>query len=108
MADYYYSVADRQYAYGIFRDHKLVSATDAPDIPYMSDLIVEPGINTLKGYRRRGYAKIAAGAMIEDLLDTGKIPIWSCGATNKASAALAQSLGYIKFADVLSLSITTN
>jgi len=105
LRGYFSSVADRHYSYGIFQDNRLVSATDAPDIPYMSNLIVEPGINTLQGYRRRGYGRIAAGAMVEYLLKNGKVPIWSCGASNQASSRLAESIGYVRFADVLSLSI---
>ena len=105
LREYFESVAFRHYAYGIFQDNRLVSATDAPGIPYMSDLIVEPGINTLQGYRRRGYGRITAGAMVEYLLKNGKVPIWSCGVDNQASSRLAESIGYMKFADVLSLSM---
>ena len=83
----------------------MVSVTDAPGIPYMSDLIVEPGINTLQGYRRCGYGRIAAGAMVEYLLKNGKVPIWSCSAGNQASSRLAESIGYVRFADVLSMSM---
>ena len=105
LKEYFESVVDHHYAYGVFQDRKLVSATDAPDIPYMSDLIVEPGINTLQGYRRRGYGRIAAGAMVDYLLKNGKVPIWSCRASNQASSRLAESIGYVRFADILSLSI---
>ena len=105
LKEYFVSVVDRHYSCGVFQDNRLVSATDAPDIPYMSDLIVEPGINTLQGYRRCGYGRIAAGAMVEYLLKNGKVPIWSCGAGNQASSRLAESIGYVKFADVLSLSM---
>ena len=105
MQDYFYSVACRGYSYGVFRENRLVCATDAPGIPYMRDIIVEPGINTLKEYRRCGYAKITTGALIKYLLETGKVPIWSCAAANEASDRLARSLGFVKFADVFSLSM---
>ena len=72
LREYFESVAGRHYAFGVFQDQRLVSATDAPDIPYMSDLMVEPGINTLQGYRRRGYGRIAAGAMVDYLLQARK------------------------------------
>ena len=105
LQEYFSSVVDRHYSYGVFQDNKLVSATDAPDIPYMSDLIVEPGINTLQEYRRRGYGRIAAGAMVDYVLKSGKVPIWSCAVGNQASVGLAQSLGYVRFADVLTSTI---
>jgi hypothetical protein len=104
LQNYFYSLADRGYSFGVFRDKKLVSATDAPDIPYMSHLIVEPGIGTLERYRRSGYAKIAVAAMLKYLLTNGKTPIWSCGVNNQASSELAQGLGFVRFADVVALS----
>jgi GNAT acetyltransferase-like protein len=104
LEDYYASLADRGYAYGVYDDHRLVCATDAPDIPFMSDVIVEPGINTLGPYRRRGFAKAAVGAMLRHLLAMGKTPIWSCRATNEASQALAMGVGFRKFADVFTVS----
>lgn len=104
LKDYYASLTDRGYTYGVYDGRRLVCATDAPDIPYMSDVIVEPGINTLAPYRRRGYAKAAVVAMLEHLLAIGKTPIWSCRATNRASAALAMGVGFVEFADVFTVS----
>ena len=104
LKDYYASLTDRGYTYGVYDGRRLVCATDAPDIPYMSDVIVEPGINTLAPYRRQGYAKAAVVAMLEHLLAIGKTPIWSCRATNRASAALAMGVGFVEFADVFTVS----
>jgi RimJ/RimL family protein N-acetyltransferase len=89
------------YSWGVYDEHNLVSVTDAPGIPYMSDLIVEPGINTLA--RRKGYAKMACAALIKKLVKDGKVPIWSCGSRNIASAHLAETLGYKKLADVITV-----
>lgn len=105
LQEYFSSVAGRHYAYGVFQDDRLASATDAPDMPYMSDLIVEPGINTIEEYRRQGYARIAAGAMVRYLVENGKVPIWSCDAGNRASAGLAESLGYVPLAHVLTATL---
>ncbi len=101
LQGYFHSVVDRRLAFGVFQDDQLVCATDAPGIPYMSDLVVEQGINTLQDYRRRGHARQSAGAMLRSITDQSKVPIWSCGAANTASAALAARLGYVKFADLL-------
>jgi RimJ/RimL family protein N-acetyltransferase len=98
---YYLSLVERGYCFGIFKDGLLVSATDAPDMPYMADRIVEIGINTLKENRGRGYAKIVVAAMIKYLVQSGKTPLWSCAADNQASAGLALAVGYAKFAELL-------
>jgi hypothetical protein len=103
---YFTQIAYAGYVHGIYVGRRLASATDAPDVPYMRELIVEPGINTLPEYRQRGYAKTVVGALIKRLLDTHKAPIWSCSATNIASQKLAASVGFVKFADVLTLTCT--
>ena len=99
---YFRGIVNQGYCFSVSVDDKLVCVTDAPDIPYMSDIIVEPGINTLAGYRRKGFAKIAVGALIKYLLSIKKVPIWSCGSSNIASAHLAESLGYQKLGVVVS------
>ena len=82
-----------------------MSATDAPDIPCMRHLIVEPGINTIEQYRRQGLGRTAPGAMVRYLVESGKVPIWSCGAENQASAGLAESLGYVRLGHVLTATV---
>jgi hypothetical protein len=101
---YFNGVVDKGYVYGIYEDGQLVSATDAPDLPYMVDVVVEPGINTLPGYRRRGYARTVVGALLKQVLGDGKVPLWSCSASNVGSQQLAESLGYAQLADVITVS----
>jgi len=55
---------------------------------------VEVGIETLPAFRRRGLARMAAGAMIADVVATGRTPVWSCRAENVGSVRLAESLGF--------------
>lgn len=100
---YFDQIADAGYVYGIIVGGQVVSATEVPDLPYMRDVIVEPGINTLPDYRQRGYATIVVGALLKHLLAVPKVPIWSCAAANIASQRLAESVGYAKFADVVAL-----
>jgi RimJ/RimL family protein N-acetyltransferase len=102
---YFKRIVDRGYCFAVSVDDKLICVTDAPDIPYMSDIIVEPGINTLAGYRKKGFSKIAVGALIKYLLSIKKVPVWSCGSTNTSSMRLAESLGYRKLGVVVSLSL---
>jgi len=54
----------------------------------------EIGIETAGDYRGRGYAFIAAGALIEFCLEQGWVPVWSCRKENAGSYRLACSLGF--------------
>lgn len=105
VQDYYQALVDKGYCWGAYRDEILVSVTDTPIVPYMNDLIVDLGINTLQNYTHQGHAKTATGALIKHLIDHNKVPIWSCGDYNIASIALAHSLGFKKLADVLTFTI---
>lgn len=55
---------------------------------------VEIGIETLPAFRRRGLARVACGAFIEDLVATGRTPVWSCREDNVGSERLAGTLGF--------------
>ena len=61
----------------------------------------EISIETAGDYRRRGYAKICAAALINCCLQKGYIPHWECETANAASAKLAQGFGFTKFNDYL-------
>ncbi|MDR0719175.1 MAG: GNAT family N-acetyltransferase, partial [Treponema sp.] len=71
LKEYFLGMAAKRYCHGIIIGNKLVSATDAPDMPYMQDLVQEIGINTLKEYRGKGYARAACVSLINDLLSRG-------------------------------------
>lgn len=53
---------------------------------------IEIEIDTVKGYRRKGLALACASKLILECLDRGIYPSWD--SANKASAALAEKLGY--------------
>ncbi|HNT78347.1 MAG TPA: GNAT family N-acetyltransferase [Anaerolineae bacterium] len=101
---YFTAIARKGYVYGIYADGQLVSATDAPDIPYMEECIVEIGVSTLPHYRQRGYARSVVGALVKHLLATDKVPLWWCAYNNTASQRVAQSVGFVKLAQVLTIS----
>lgn len=105
LPDYFAGLVARGDLFGVVVDGRLVSVADVPDVPYMSDLVAEPGIVTLAGYRRRGYATAAVGALLAHLLAEGKAPLWSCGAGNVGSRALAERVGFEKFADVITVTL---
>lgn len=56
---------------------------------------VELGIETAPAFRRRGLARAAAAAMIDDLLAGGRTPVWACREENAGSLLLAQGLGFV-------------
>ena len=90
---------------GAYEGSMLVSCTDAPGMPYMSDEVQEIGINTLPDYRGRGYATIACQGSVNEILKNGKVPQWSTSITNIASQKLAEKLGFIKLGDVITITI---
>lgn len=55
---------------------------------------VELGIETAPAFRRRGLARLACAALIEDVVASGRTPVWACREDNVASARLAESLGF--------------
>ena len=106
LEEYYESrLANLGYAWGIFEKDKIVSATDAGSIPYLPDLIIEPGIKTHPAYRRRGFARLVCSSQLRHVLDLGLTPVWSCGSTNMASARLASSLGFSEFGKTIEIDI---
>ncbi len=105
LHDYYDSLVARELAWGVYVGGLLVSANDAPDMPFMSGQVQEIGINTLVEYRGHGYAKMACAAAIQSLLGRSICPLWSTGAANVASQRLAASLGFERIGNVLSVSL---
>ncbi|MEW5869557.1 MAG: GNAT family N-acetyltransferase [Chloroflexota bacterium] len=55
---------------------------------------VEIDVHTEEPYRRQGLATLAAAALIEACLQSGRQPNWECFWENQASCALAARLGY--------------
>lgn len=97
LEDYFTEKAAKEYFVGYLLGGALVSVCDAPDMPYMENIIQHTGIETLQGERRKGYAKCATALATHHLLERGICPQWECGADNTASIALAQSIGYEKY-----------
>lgn len=106
LMDYYQSLVSKGYCWGVWDDGVIASVTDAPDVPFMEHQIVEIGIQTLEPYRNRGFASITTRAFIRYLNEIKKTPIWSCAIDNSASQRLATHIGFRKFADVYTVSLT--
>ncbi len=90
---------------GIYQDGRLVSCTDAPLVPYLSAYVTEIGINTLPSHRGKGYAAQAAARCVQNILFSGKTPLWSCEAMNLASIKTAEKVGFRKLSDVFTISL---
>lgn len=105
LTDYYNEMIQSHLCCGVYEDGKLVSCTDAPTIPYMSDLVQEIGINTLEEYRKKGYAADACIACINEIIKNGKCPLWSTAKSNTASQRLAERIGFVPFADYFAVTI---
>ena len=65
---------------------------------------IEAGIDTLEGYRRKGYAKRAVAAWCRAARQEGMIGFYSTSWSNAASRALADSVGLRQFAVEFSVS----
>jgi predicted GNAT family acetyltransferase len=67
-----------------------------------SERAAECAVETLDGYRRRGYGARVTAAWIDRVLADGKVPFFSHAAENEASRALAVTLGLTHVFTVLS------
>lgn len=97
LYEYFCEKAEKEYFVGYVSGGRLLSVCEAPDMPYMEDIIQHTGINTLKEERRKGYAKCIAALAAHNLIENGICPQWECNADNIASIELAKSIGYKKY-----------
>lgn len=97
LYEYFLEKVAKEYFAGYISNDKLVSVSDAPDMPYMEDKIQHTGISTLKEERRKGYAKCTAALAAHHLIENGVCPQWECHANNIASIKLAKSIGYQEY-----------
>ncbi len=51
-------------------------------------------MTTHETFRGQGYATAAAALVIEEVRKRGRTPVWSCGAHNEPSLAIARKLGF--------------
>ena len=65
--------------------------------------VAEAGVNTLEGYRGRGYAPTVVTAWAQVMRATGRVPLYSTSWDNAASRAVARKLGLIQYGADLSL-----
>lgn len=105
LYDYFITMAEKGFCCGAFLDNTLVSCTDAPNVPYMDDMVVEIGVNTLPDFYGKGFATECCKKCISNILKNNLCPIWSTSSDNIASQALAEKVGFEKTADVITLTM---
>jgi GNAT acetyltransferase len=66
-----------------------------------NDAAAEAWVQTLPGFRRRGYARQVTAAWAQGVLDQGKTPFYSHSLDNLASQGVARSLGLVPFIDAI-------
>lgn len=52
-------------------------------------------VHTKPTYRRRGFGRSVVAAIVKQTLDEGRTPLYAVGIDNKASAQLAESVGFV-------------
>jgi RimJ/RimL family protein N-acetyltransferase len=68
---------------------------------YMSKDKCGIGIETLREYRNKGLATVAASAFVEHSLQRDIKPHWECDVENVASRRVAEKVGFVKELDYL-------
>jgi hypothetical protein len=69
----------------------------------LTERAAEAGVNTLEGYRGRGYAPVVVAAWAHAIRASGRMPLYSTSWDNHASQAVARKLGLIQYGADLSL-----
>jgi len=69
----------------------------------LTDQAAEAGVETLEGYRGRGYALAVVTAWARAICAAGRIPLYSTSWDNRASQAVARRLRLVQYGTDLSL-----
>jgi len=104
MAEEYKNMIKKEPRYCYIVDGKIVSMTETESVPNIPEGVIHLGINTLREYRRKGYAAEVCAAFIDNYIRRNIFPIWQCDITNTASQALAEKLGFICLGSVYDVS----
>lgn len=92
--------AERGEAFGVSVGDKVIAwvITQESASAETAHLIVSDGIETAEGYRRQGYGKALLAHWTCEMQANCRVCLHDTAADNAASAALAQSVGYVGYA----------
>jgi GNAT superfamily N-acetyltransferase len=62
---------------------------------WRSPQFAEIYVHTKSAFRRRGFGRSVVAALVQNTLDSGRIPLYAVGAENDASIQLAESVGFV-------------
>ncbi len=68
----------------------------AAALNWQSPRFAEISINSKPGYRRQGWGKSVLSAMVEHVLENGRLPLYVAAEDNEASIALARKVGFVR------------
>ena len=105
LKEYFDEMMSEQLCCGLFVNDVLVSCSDVPGMPYMKNMVQEIGINTLQEHRGKGYAADVCISASKAIINRGKCPQWSTSNDNIASQRLAEKVGFLKYSDVLMITL---
>ena len=75
------------------QDHSQVAATSG--LNWQTPNFAELSVNTSAGQRRQGWGRSVLAAMVQQVLETGRTPLYVASEQNDASLRLAQSVGFV-------------
>jgi RimJ/RimL family protein N-acetyltransferase len=87
--------------FAVVQHGRAVAVCFSSRIPTVAD---EAGVNTMAGYRGRGYATAAVTGWAQAIRALGRIPLYSTSWDNVASQNVARKLGLVPYGDDLSIS----
>ena len=105
LQNYFTEMVNENLCCGLFDNDVLVCCSNAPGMPYMQEIVQEIGINTLDNFKKKGYATDVCLSCVREIIKNGKSPQWSTTIDNIASQKLAKKIGFVKFADILTLTL---
>jgi len=105
LCEYFEEMVADGLCVGMYEGELLVCATDAPMVPYLAEEFQEIGVNTLPEFRRKGYGVAVCQQAVSNILQSGKLPLWSTSGDNLGSQRLAERVGFEKLGDVLVVKI---
>jgi hypothetical protein len=95
---------------GLFVDDALVSWVEATPLPTVTEHfgVMLVGIETMEGFRHRGYASAVLGELTRRMLDMGRVPLYACAQNNVASQRTALSCGYMRYGECYRLQLAVD